>query len=139
MLAAFHALLLACAADSMRFEIVVPDSVPLGAPVPIVLRLTNPGPEPITVYLQGRPIAFDITVTDAQGRMVWRRLEGKVVTAILAIRRLEPGAHLEVEDIWRQVAGSGAPVPPGEYQVAGSLPTDAEPLRTAPARLRIVR
>ena len=108
-------------------------------PVPVTLRLTNTGREPLTVYLQGRPIAFDLTVRRLDGTIVWRRLEGEVVSAILAVRRLEPGASLEFEEVWRQVSNTGDAVPPGDYRITGSLSTDApEPLQTSPALLRIV-
>jgi hypothetical protein len=130
---------LTTAADSMRFEIVLPDSVRVGEPVPVTLRLTNTGREPLTVYLQGRPIAFDLTVRRLDGTIVWRRLEGEVVSAILAVRQLEPGASLEFEEVWRQVSNAGEAVPPGDYRVTGAVPTDApEPLETSAALLRIV-
>jgi uncharacterized protein (DUF58 family) len=130
---------LATAADSMRFEIVLPDSVRAGEPVPVTLRLTNTGPEPLTLYLQGRPTAFDLTIRRLDGAIVWRRLEGQVVSAILAVRQLEPGASLEFEEVWRQVSNTGEAIPPGDYRITGALPTDApEPLQTSPALLRIV-
>jgi hypothetical protein len=133
------ALSLAAVPDSMRFEIVLPDSVRLGEPVPVSLRLTNTGREQLTVYLQGRPIAFDVTVRRLDGTIVWRRLEGEVVSAILAVRQLEPSASLEFEEVWPQVSNTGEAVPPGDYRITGALPTDApEPLQTSPALLRIV-
>lgn len=133
------ALSLGTVADSMRLEIVLPDSVRVSEPVPVTLRLTNTGREPLTVYLQGRPIAFDLTVRNLDGTIVWRRLEGEVVPAILAVRQLEPGASLEFEEVWRQVSNAGEAVPPGDYRVTGALPTDApEPLQTSPVVLRIV-
>jgi hypothetical protein len=123
----------------MRFEIVLPDSVRAGEPVPVTLRLTNTGREQLTVYLQGRPIAFDVTVRRLDGTIVWRRLEGEVVSAILAVRQVEPGASLEFEAVWPQLSNTGEAVPPGKYHVTGALPTDApEPLQTSPALLRIV-
>ena len=93
--------------------------------MPVTLRLTNTGRDPLTVYLQGRPIAFDLTVRNLDGTIVWRRLEGAVVPAILAVRQLEPGASLEFEEVWRQVSNAGETVPPGDYRVTGALPTDA--------------
>ena len=133
------ALSLATVADSMRFEIVLPESVRVGEPVPVTLRLTNTGDKPLTIYLQGRPIAFDVTVRRFDGTVIWRRLEGEVISAILAVRQLEPGASLEFEEVWRQVSNTGESVPPGDYRITGALPTDApEPLRTLPASLRIV-
>src|SRR5688572_12170593 len=97
------ALSLTTVADSMRFEIVLPDSVRVGEPVPITLRLTNTRGKPLTIYLQGRPIAFDLTIRRLDGTTVWRRLEGQVITAILAVRQLEPGASMELKEVWRQV------------------------------------
>ncbi len=125
--------------DSMKFQVVVPDSARVGEPVRIVLRLSNTGNRPITLYLQGRPVAFDVTIRRRDGSVVWRRLEGQVVSAILAVQELEPGAVLEFEEHWRQLSNDGKPVSPGEYSVTGALPTDApSPLETAPASFRIV-
>jgi Intracellular proteinase inhibitor len=133
------ALSFAAVADSMHLEIVLPDSVRAGEPVPVTLRLTNTSQKRLTVYLQGRPIAFDLTVRRLDGTIVWRRLEGEVVSAILAVRQLEPGASLEFEEAWGQVSSTGEAVSPGDYRVTGALPTDApEPLQTSPALLRIV-
>lgn len=124
--------------DSISFQVVVPDSVSIGEPVPIVLRLTNRTDRPLTLYLQGRPIAFDLTIRASDGSIVWRRLEGEVVSAILAVQMLEPGATLEFEEQWRQVSNRGASVLPGEYTVTGALPTDKpRPLVSAPTSFRI--
>ena len=123
----------------LRLAILLPDSVPLGEPVPIALRLTNLGRKPVTAYLQGRPVAFDVIVSRRDGTPVWRRLEGTVVPAILQVRSLRPGAVLEFHDTWPQRTNLGAAVGPGEYLVTGVLPTDppAE-LRTQPVRLHIL-
>jgi Intracellular proteinase inhibitor len=124
--------------DSIRFQVVVPDSVSLGEPVPITLRLTNRTHRTVTLYLQGRPIAFDVTVHAKDGSIVWRRLHGKVVSAILAVRHLEPGGTLEFEELWPQVTNRGDPVSPGEYTVTGALSTDQpRPLESAPSTFRI--
>ena len=124
---------------SMTLRIVVPARVRVCEPVPITLRLTNTGRKPVTAYLQGRPTAFDIVVTRADGSPVWRRLEGAVVPAVLQVRTLAPGEVLELTDTWSQQTNAGTVVGPGEYLVTGVLPTDppAE-LRTGPARLRIM-
>ena len=104
-----------------------------------ILRLTNTGQDPLTVYLLGRPTAFDVTIRRLDGRTVWRRLEGEVVSAILGVRELAPGAVLEFDEVWAQTSNTGEPVPPGDYRVVGVLPTDGpEPLQTSPALLRIV-
>src|SRR5881296_2893568 len=126
--------------DSLRFELVVPAEVREGAAVPIVLRLTNTREEPLELHLLGRTIAFDITVARADGRLVWRRLEGAAIHVILQIKLLAPGETLELRDVWRQRDSAGRPVGPGTYNVQGALPTEARaPLRTAVVRIRVVK
>jgi hypothetical protein len=126
-------------AGSIRFEIDVPPEVPAGEPVPITLRATNTGAKPVDLYLRGREIAFDITVTRESGEIVWRRLEGRVVPAILQIRTLGPGERLELSETWNQRTNAGTQVAPGLYRVQGTFPTDARrPEQTPPTPLRIV-
>jgi uncharacterized protein (DUF58 family) len=124
---------------SMTLQIVLPASVRAGEAVPITLRLRNTAQSPATVYLQGRPVAFDIIVSRHDGAVVWRRLEGAVVSAVLQVRSLAPGEVLEFSDSWPQQSNLGKSIGPGEYLVAGVLPTDppAE-LRTQPVPLRIL-
>jgi hypothetical protein len=123
----------------MTLEVMLPGVVHAGDIVPITLRVTNTGGETATLYSQGRPTAFDITVTRAGGGLVWHRLNRAVISAVLQVRELRPGESLEFTDSWDQRDDGGRPVPAGEYQVTGVLPTDppAE-LRSKPARLRIL-
>jgi hypothetical protein len=131
-----HSLLLQ---DSVALRLVLSASARAGEPIPIVLRLTNTTDHPVTLALQGRPIAFDVLVAREDGTTVWRRLEGEVVTAILAVRTLEPAESLEFTTTWNGRDRSGAAVPPGRYRVTGTLPTDRpEGLRSPPAPLTIV-
>jgi len=136
-----YALLLTAAlvADSMTVELTVPDHVRAGAPVPLALRVTNRSTSPLTLYLRGRPIAFDVIVTDARGEVVWRRLKGATISMALQVRELEPGETLALDDVWQQRTNTGAQVEPGEYHLKGQLLTDSEPLETASAPLRIAR
>ena len=115
-----------------------PARVLQGEPVPVTLRIEIAG-GPATLYLQGRPPAFDITGHDASGGPVRRRLEGAVVAMVLGVRELAPGESLELEDTWRQTDAAGDLVPPGRYRLTGLL--SGEPgrrLRSAPARLDIL-
>ena len=123
----------------MTLHLVLPARVRVGEGVPITLRLTNADRRAASVYLQGRPAAFDIVVTRRDGTPVWRRLEGAVFPAVLQVRSLAPGAVLEFHDTWSQRTNLGAAVEPGDYLVTGVLPTDppAE-LRTHAAPLRIL-
>jgi len=117
----------------------VPPRVRSGEPVQIALRAKNVGNKPLELYLQGRTIAFDIIVARSNGPVVWRRLEGATIPAILRIEVLKPGAVLELTDTWDQRTKNGEPVAPGHYTVEGVLPTDSPtPLKTRPAPLRIV-
>lgn len=120
----------------MRVEIVVPPKVAAGAPVPIALRIANTADRPIELHLQGRTTVFDLIVS-RRDTVVWRRLEGESVPAILQLRMLAPGEMLELEDSWQQNDGRGRRVGPGEYSVTGVVPTDAAPLRAGPVRFTI--
>jgi hypothetical protein len=122
--------------DSMRVEIVVPPRVAAGAPVPIAIRIGNTADRPIELHLQGRTVTFDLTVRRGDA-VVWRRLEGEGVQAILQLRPLAPGEVLVLEDTWRQQDNAGRQVGPGEYTVSGTVPTDGAPLSVGPVPLRI--
>jgi hypothetical protein len=116
----------------VHLELSAPNEVPHGAPVPLALRLVNHAAQPATVYLQGRPTAFDVTVKNADGAVVWRRLDGQVVPAILGVQQIDPGAALSFDDVWLQQDNRGTPVPPGRYSIQAALPTDGpEPFLSA--------
>ncbi len=123
--------------DSMRVELIAPETIRVGRPVRLVLEVRNTGDRPVTLYLQGRPTAFDLIVEDRNGAVVWRRLAGATVSTILGIRTLEPGQSLEFEDTWRPRTKAGKPVGPGDYTVTGSILTDREPIRSPAVRLTI--
>ena len=132
------ALFAALVLDSMTVHLTVPPRVRAGEPVPVALSVANRGSTPLTLYLKGKPIAFDIVVRRKGGAIVWRRLSGAAITMVLRVETLAPGDSLRLEDVWPQRTQSGAPVAPGDYTVTGELPTDRpEPLRSAPAPLRI--
>jgi hypothetical protein len=111
--------------ESLRFEINAPPQVRAGEQVPVTLRVTNSGKNPFELYLRGRPVAFDIIVARASGEIVWRRLEGETVAAILQVRVLAPGESLELKDEWKQRTNGGELVEAGDYTLHGVLLTDA--------------
>lgn len=126
--------------DTLRLEVQVAAEVRQGDAVPIVLRLVNISARTIEVHLQGRETVFDLIVREAEGGIVWRRLEGETAMAILALRPLAPGAAFEFRHVWDQRDRAGRPVPPGRYHVTGEVPYDAvEPLRSPPATLVVAR
>ncbi len=117
--------------DTLRVTVAVSDAVRRGEAVFVTLRLTNTSDHRVTLYLTGRTITFDIVVAGSDGTVVWRRLDHVTTQRIVHVKALAPGETLELRDRWRAVA------PPGNYTVTGVIPTDREPLRTAPAYLRI--
>jgi uncharacterized protein (DUF58 family) len=124
--------------DSMSVHLSVPPRVRVGEPVPVTLSVTNRDTTPLTLYLKGRPIAFDIVVRRKGGEIVWRRLHGATIAMVLRVETLPPGDSLRFEEVWPQRTQAGAPVEPGDYTVTGELPTDRpEPIRSAAAPLRI--
>ncbi len=125
--------------DSVAFRVELPPVAHVGEPVPVVLRLTNRTEQPLTLVLQGRPLAFDITIAGPDGATVWQRLEGATVQSILAVRTLAPAESLTFEAVWDGRDRNGAPVPPGRYLVVGRLLTDTpEGLATLPAPLELL-
>jgi hypothetical protein len=123
----------------MRVEITVPAEVRRGDSVPIVLRLVNDADTAADVALQGRPVAFDVTVSHPDGVPVWRRLAGETVTAILQLRTVPAHASLEFRTTWDQRDDRGASVPAGQYEVKGTIPSDPPTeFRSGPAKLKIL-
>jgi Intracellular proteinase inhibitor len=122
--------------DSMRVEIVVPPRVAVGEPVPIAIRIANTADRPIELHLQGRTVSFDLIVRKGD-MVVWRRLRGQSVPAILQLRMLAPGEVMELKDTWEQQDDAGRRVGPGEYSVSGEIPTDGPPLRAGPGLITI--
>jgi hypothetical protein len=86
----------------------------------------------------GRSVTFDITIADSGGMVVWRRLEGGTIPAILQVRVLGPGDSLQLDYVWNQRTNREQSVEPGTYTVTAAIITDGQPLRTPTAPLRIM-
>jgi Intracellular proteinase inhibitor len=127
------------APDPVRLELLLEPRAPAGVPVRIRLRAENVTQRPVDLYLRGRTVTFDVVVAQAAGGVVWRRLEGEIIPAIVHLRPLAPGERLEVETEWDQRTNDGKPVEPGDYVVDGSLLTEGEPLRAPQRPLTIPR
>lgn len=104
----------------------VPQSAAAGTPVPIRIRLKNEAAAPLDLYLRGRDVTFDVTVTDSAGDVVWRRLQGEVVQAIVQLKTLAPNETIELVHTWDQRSHRGAQVPPGRYAIRASILTDGQ-------------
>jgi hypothetical protein len=123
----------------LRLSIDAPAEVRVGEPVPITLRLENVGDRPLDLYLRGRTIAFDVVVTRDDGSVVWQRLEGEIIPAIIQQVPIGAGETFELRTEWGQRTTAGLPVEPGRYFVQAMLPTDEQdPLTSQLIRLRIV-
>jgi hypothetical protein len=124
--------------DSLRLDLLLEPRVRAGEPVPIRLRAQNVTQRALDLYLRGRTITFDVVIAHAAGDVVWRRLEGEIIPAIVHLRPLAPGERLEVETVWDQRTKDGRAVEAGEYVVHGLLLVEGEPLRTPPKSLTIL-
>lgn len=119
--------------NPLRLDLLLQQRVRAGEPVSFRLRVENVSRRALDLYLRGRTITIDVVVSRAAGPVVWRRLEGEIIPAIVQLRPLSPGERLEVEATWDQRTNDGKPVEPGEYVAEGLLLVEGEPLRT-PAR-----
>ena len=123
-------------ADSLQLTLDAPARIPAGGAAVLTLRARNAGSTSLTLYLRGRSIAFDFVVRDGGGRIVWRRLEGQMVPAIVQAVTLDAGRQLELHETWHPASD----LPPGPYTIVGELLRDEpEPLRTPAARVDVFR
>jgi hypothetical protein len=125
--------------EQIRFDIEAPQRLPSGEPVPITLIIGNTSDRHVDLYVTGRPVAFDIVITSADGTVVWRRLEGQTVAAILQVLELRPHSTFELRDDWMQRTNKGVAVEPGRYKIVGELIMERQgSLVSRPANLEIV-
>jgi hypothetical protein len=123
--------------DSLAIALEAPAALAGGRSAIITIRLTNPTDRTLDLSLRGREIAFDLIVSREDGTVVWRRLEGEVVPAILRLEQLAPGGELALEAIWDGRDQRGRTLLPGNYALRGEVLTDAAPLATPQRRFRI--
>ena len=121
----------------LTVELDAPDTVELGRPVQITLRVRNDGGAPAALELTGRPIAFDLIVTRSNGTVVWRRLRGEIVSMVLQVAILQPNESLEFAHTWDQRDDTGRVVRAGSYLVRGELPGPDGTLASEPRRIVI--
>jgi hypothetical protein len=124
---------------TVRVTIVVPATARVGERVRIRLSAENRGTEAVDLHLRGRRVAFDVVVELSGGQIVWRRLDGEIVEAIVQLRTLAPGEVLTLDAQWDQRSAAGRQVEPGVYSVRGLLLTDApDALETERVPLRVI-
>jgi hypothetical protein len=120
--------------DSVRVGLAVPNDARAASAIPVEVTVQNISRRNIELHLQGRDIVFDITVSNVDGMVVWRRLEGVAVQAILRLEPLAPDQVLTLRSAWPKEASA---VPAGEYDVFASIPTDTLPLISPTVRFRV--
>ena len=125
--------------DSLRLSLTAPSEAAQGDVVPIAITLSNRGTRPVTLYLRGRDIVFDIHVIDARGDTVWQRLYDQVIPAIVQVKEVRAGESLELRDTWNLRSNKGAAVAAGDFTIFGSILRDEpEPMKTPSVSLSIV-
>jgi hypothetical protein len=110
-----------------------PDTAAGGAEIPLTMRIENTSNEPLELYLRGREVTYDFIVTSRDGNVIWRRLEGEIVQAILRVEVLAPGQALELSDSWDQRDYAGRRVAPGVYVVRGVVLSEGSATLESPA------
>lgn len=124
--------------DSLVFRVDVPGSVRAGEPVHITIRLTNKTERALQLASRTGERTFDVTVSRADGTIVWRRLHEGTVPDGQAERALEPAESLVFEALWDGRA-AGRPAAPGHYLVTGALLIEGEePLVTRPTPFELL-
>ena len=115
-----------------------PSRTKVGAPVPLIFRVTNAGTGQLTLQLLGRNPTADFQISDAHGRVIWSRLRGQTMLGALRLYPLNAGKSLVFRHTWNGRSDLGSPVAPGDYFVRGVLLTDdPKGLASADAQLRI--
>ncbi len=129
----------AAAQELLRLRLEAPAEARLGENVPVTLRVENVSDDPLDLYLRGRTIAFDLIVSRDDRTVVWRRLEGEIIPAIIQVKTLAPREVFELKAEWNQRTNGGRQVAAERYLVRGVLLTDAQtPLETSAVELRVV-
>jgi hypothetical protein len=124
--------------DSLAFRVDVPGSVRAGEPVHIAVRLTNKTERVLPLASGAGGRTFDVTVSRADGTIIWRRVHGGTVSDGQAERVLEPAESLVFEASWDGRA-AGRPAAPGRYLVTGTLLIEGEePLVTRPTPFELL-
>jgi Intracellular proteinase inhibitor len=129
----------AAGTQALRLELVLPAQVRAGERIAIRLRAQNVTDHAVDLYLRGRTITFDVEIARPGGAVVWHRLEGEIIPAIVQLRVLAAGETLEVATSWDQRTAEGKQVDPGDYVAQGLLLVEGEPLRTPPKSLSILK
>lgn len=107
--------------DSLELSTRVSPRVHPSGRVDIELTARNPTPRALDLYLRGRDPTAEVLVRDEAGAVVWRKLEGAAIPAILQLRSLMPGDSLVLRESWTPRDRGGRRLPPGTYRIEAEL------------------
>ena len=105
--------------------------------MPFVFSVGNPTDHAIDLILRGRTPTCDVIVARDDGEIVWQRLEGEMIPAILLVRALAPAERFELSIAWNQRTHHKRYAEPGTYTARGLLLVEGEPLETPAVNFRI--
>ncbi|HUF49852.1 MAG TPA: BsuPI-related putative proteinase inhibitor [Longimicrobiales bacterium] len=120
--------------DSLQLTTIVQTPVPAGERAAITLTAVNVSGRPLELYLAGREPTADVVVRDAAGAVIWQKLRGAAVQAIVQLKLLPAGDSLTLHESW-DVPDTAS----GEYLIEAVLLTDAAPLRFPRGRITVGR
>ena len=86
------------------------------------LAALNRGEDPVKLKFSSG-MQFDFVVTAKHGTEVWRWSSGKAAIMMLTEREIAPGELAVHSVVWDGTDTTGAPVPPGEYDVYAEVLT----------------
>lgn len=132
--------------ESINFSLEVPPQIAYGETVPLKLTLENDDDKRASLIIGGS-LPEDFVVTTPDGKGIWYWDCGRFDYDAIYGLYLEPGEKREFLEEWQQVNHQGEPVPPGEYDVYGTIligPLDQPKfdlyrLTTPPHRLQILK
>ena len=124
--------------DSLRLELEAPSRIALSTPVRFTLRVRNQTDRSVDLYLRGRTATFDVVVARPDGDVIWRRLEGEIIPAIVHLRVLKPREVLELAAVWDQRTRDGHLIAPGRYSARALLLVEGEPLEAPAVPLEVL-
>jgi hypothetical protein len=113
--------------SALTAELQMSPEIKLGQPVRLELVVKNNADRPLWLEFGDSTHAFDVAVTDLNGREVWNRslaIRGQPNYAMLRRIPIPPGQTVRFADIWDQRTNGGSRVSPGSYSVQGTLDTD---------------
>ena len=93
-------------------------------PLRFIIRIVNDNDFPVDLYLGGRDITYDVIVSRRNGPVVWQRLEGQIIPAILRIETIGPLESIELVDEWNLRDNAGRHVGTGSYTMKAVILTD---------------